>query len=357
MKLLLFAITLVIYTALSNAKVAVIPQGDTNLIVIPVPQEPTVITVAKTDADFENVRDALQSITDASFINRYTIQIGPGVFEHSSTLFLKDHVDIIGSGQFETVILGSVSGNGALMDHSAVVAARNGTIENLTIRNAPTSRSRSSLSIVLLINRGGAPRLSNIGLSIDGGPDNTGIHVANSNPKFTNMDITLDRGHRDQVGIEASGADIDIDSVRIIVQNGDREQYGVRAHNSSLKITNSTIEVSTGLKSQFGVSSAEFLISSDTNVLELSDTVIKVEGGGRPDREFGLVTYGNTNARHTITASRIEAPLISVKAEGDNNNNTSIADSVLVGDVVGPAMCSNVVTGDMATLDANCQRL
>lgn len=56
------------------------------------------VSVAKKGGDYDNLADALNSITDASSMKKYLIDIGPGVFTFSDTIVLKPYIDIRGSG-------------------------------------------------------------------------------------------------------------------------------------------------------------------------------------------------------------------------------------------------------------------
>lgn len=58
-----------------------------------------IITVAKKGGDFNNIADALASITDNTYDNPYVISVGPGVFSSSETLVMKEEVIVIGSGR------------------------------------------------------------------------------------------------------------------------------------------------------------------------------------------------------------------------------------------------------------------
>ena len=57
------------------------------------------------NVDFTSLNDAIQSITDSSANNRYTIQIGPGVYvEPPMSLMGKEYISIVGDDIFSVVI-------------------------------------------------------------------------------------------------------------------------------------------------------------------------------------------------------------------------------------------------------------
>lgn len=69
-----------------------------------------IITVAKKGGDFSSVALAVNSITDSSDSNRYTIEVGPGIFtENLIDLSSKPYVSIVGSNIQTTQIFASAS--------------------------------------------------------------------------------------------------------------------------------------------------------------------------------------------------------------------------------------------------------
>lgn len=69
-----------------------------------------IITVSKKGGDFSSISAAVNSITDSSDINRYTVEVGPGVFtENLIDLSSKPYVSIVGSNIQTTQIFASGS--------------------------------------------------------------------------------------------------------------------------------------------------------------------------------------------------------------------------------------------------------
>ena len=66
-----------------------------------------VIVVAKSGGDFNDPVSAINSISDASATNPYLIKIMPGVYDIGVTLEIKEFVNIEGSGEAATKIVGS----------------------------------------------------------------------------------------------------------------------------------------------------------------------------------------------------------------------------------------------------------
>ena len=82
------------------------PTGD------PGPRPAQVIWVATSGGDFTTIGAALASITDNSSTSRYLIKVAPGAYTETSTIVLKDFVDIEGSGQNVTTITPTSEGPG-----------------------------------------------------------------------------------------------------------------------------------------------------------------------------------------------------------------------------------------------------
>ncbi len=92
-----------------------------------------IITVAKSGGDFSAVQSAINSITDASENNPYTIILYPGIYNEKITL--KNYVSLIGiDRQTCRIISEQVSGDNS-PTNSYVVKNTNGTLQNLYIKN------------------------------------------------------------------------------------------------------------------------------------------------------------------------------------------------------------------------------
>lgn len=63
-----------------------------------------VLTVAKSGGQYTSIKDALDSITDASATNLYTIYIGPGVYVENNPIQLQAYVGLVGSAKYTTQI-------------------------------------------------------------------------------------------------------------------------------------------------------------------------------------------------------------------------------------------------------------
>jgi hypothetical protein len=85
-----------------------------------------VITVSKKGGDFTSVAAALASITDNSPINRYTIQVGPGMYMEPQ-LVMKEYVTLRSFFQTQTILEAVVPGV------PFIVGAKYACLDNITI--------------------------------------------------------------------------------------------------------------------------------------------------------------------------------------------------------------------------------
>jgi hypothetical protein len=104
-----------------------------------------VIVVAKYGGDFTDPVIAMDSIIDASVINPYLIKIMPGVYNTDTrSINMKEYVDIEGSGENTTTIVGTPSNGG-----SGVINLYNhNEIRFVTIERAGTQSGSSASSAV-----------------------------------------------------------------------------------------------------------------------------------------------------------------------------------------------------------------
>ena len=97
-----------------------------------------VVTVAKGGGKFTDPVAAMNSITDASATNPYLLLIGPGQYTLTSALVMKPFVDVSGSGETVTWLMGAISsGNITIVDETSAIVkgANNTTLSNLSVSN------------------------------------------------------------------------------------------------------------------------------------------------------------------------------------------------------------------------------
>lgn len=146
-------------------------------------QPPNVIIVAPAGGQFTSIQAALDSITQATALNPYLIEVAPGVY--SESIVMKPYVDIQGSGEGVTKITAQGS---TVMTNATVMGASHAEIRALTIENTGGQNFATAISNVAasprlthvtvvasndsfahgLINEAAAPILTNVTLSATG---------------------------------------------------------------------------------------------------------------------------------------------------------------------------------------------
>ena len=99
------------------------------------PAVASVIWVATSGGQYTSVRQALASITDNGPGHRYLVMVGPGTYVESSTIDLKDYVDLQGSGQDVTTIICNCA---ATLTNATIAASGlvHSELRNLTVTNS-----------------------------------------------------------------------------------------------------------------------------------------------------------------------------------------------------------------------------
>ncbi len=90
------------------------------------------ITVGKSNADYDNIVDALASITDNSSSNQYTILVYPGTYIEDNPIICKEYVSIRSvGGSFVTSVVAQ-NANNHLLDLSALCVIRGFNLVNVS---------------------------------------------------------------------------------------------------------------------------------------------------------------------------------------------------------------------------------
>lgn len=189
-----------------------------------------VVVVAPSGGDFTSPVDALNAITNASATNPYLVKIMPGVYDiGTSSVQMKEYVDIEGSGENTTWINGSVQSG-------VIRGASNAEIRFLTVQCNGT---------IGIYNSTASPKITNVTVLTGSATAAYGIYnTDSSSPQITHVKV-LASGHSDSVGI------IDRDS-------------------SSSTIKNSTIEAISNISASYGVYSFNNCTTTMKNVLVIA---------------------------------------------------------------------------------------
>lgn len=155
-----------------------------------------IIWVAKSGGDYTDPVTALTSISDASVNNPYRVMIGPGVYNLSSALVMKEYVYIEGSGRNVTRLTGSFSTPGTWADATLVKGANNSGLKNLTVKN-----TCASTLCTAIYNVNASPSLNGAKFVASGGTNTIAIHNDNNSSPTLKTVTALGEGNGTSMGM------------------------------------------------------------------------------------------------------------------------------------------------------------
>ncbi len=185
-----------------------------------------IVTVAKSKGQFTDPVAAMNSITDASFTNPYLLYIGPGQYTLTTALAMKPFVNVTGSGEQVTWLIGNISSDAADETSAIVKGANNAALSNLSVSN--TGGGEYSIGI-FTTGLDLTARLENVSVYAKGGIANVGVMNLNySSPMMTGLNIAVEgTGTQVNVGIyNIIHSSPPILGVKILVWGG-QTAYGI----------------------------------------------------------------------------------------------------------------------------------
>ncbi|MHB8790584.1 MAG: hypothetical protein ACYDBT_11945 [Desulfobulbaceae bacterium] len=159
-----------------------------------------VVTVAKSNGQFTDPVAAMNSITDASAANPYLLYIGPGQYTLTTPLIMKPFVDVTGSGEQVTWLMGAIS-SATINETSAIVkGANNAALSQLSVSN--TGGGQNSIGIYTT-GLNVTARLQQLSVYAKGGNDiNLGVVNIGSSPMMTGLNMAVEgTGTQTSIGI------------------------------------------------------------------------------------------------------------------------------------------------------------
>ncbi len=159
------------------------------------------VVVSPTGTDTENgsaLIDALSGITDASAAKPYLLYVEPGTYDLGiDSLQMKQHVDIQGAGELQTIIRGETDSPGCFTT-GTVRGASNAELRFLTVINAAEHQCD-----VGIFNSGASPRLRHVTVeNIGAGPTNVGVlNEFDAAPTMTNVTVTASGADFENYGV------------------------------------------------------------------------------------------------------------------------------------------------------------
>lgn len=167
------------------------------------PSDNIIIVAADGSGDFTNPVDAMESIADAAADNTYLMKIMPGTYDISANgpLFVKDYVDIEGSGQASTVI---VRNTGGVTGHNISAVYYYG-VHNSELRNISVEHNGGGNVFGINVDFGVSPIFKNVDVYVRGGTFNGGfsINAYGSSPHFSTSGPS--NPHLENVNIDVIG--------------------------------------------------------------------------------------------------------------------------------------------------------
>lgn len=260
-----------------------------------------VVTVAKAGSQFINPVAAMNSITDASATNPYLLLIAPGQYTLTSTLKMREYVDVTGSGENVTLLTGAISGN-VFDENSAIVkGAMHATLSNLSIKNTgghqysfgihttglgvlarlqqlTISVTGGSTMNAGVLNSSSSPNMSEVNVAVSGGVNNIGIYnISSSSPYMTGVNALVSGGGTNRGVFNYTSSPV-MDGVNLYAWGGSGNNYGVfnESGSNSVKIRRSTLSGET--KGLANSSSADTVISQSTIINGVSGSGVKCPG-------------------------------------------------------------------------------
>jgi hypothetical protein len=223
--------------ALAEDKVVVIPMASAKPL-------QNVVTVGKAYGNFTDPVAAVHSITDASATNPYLVLIAPGTYTLTTTLVMKRYVDISGSGENITKLIGAISSTHGNETSAIVKGANYTTLSHLSISN--TGGNNFSFGIY---NTGldSSAQLQQVLATATGGTSNDAIVNYASSPIMTGVNVIAMGTAEFNYGVyNSNGSSPIMTDVSAVVSGATTANYGVSNSQSSPTMTGMNTVVSGG---------------------------------------------------------------------------------------------------------------
>jgi hypothetical protein len=201
-----------------------------------------IIRVATSGGDFSSLNDAIASISDASLINPYVVQVGPGLFTVNAVVTLGSGVHLRGAGKDATIIRGNITGDGIGTALGVVRLSDGSSISHLTVENTAQSGFFSGIRVLDISES--APtaipsidtRIEDVAVLIPGfGTSASGISIDDADLVIRRVDIRNSGSFSSRYGILV----VDSESTVYIEDSNIHASGGT--FNTGLFVTNGTV--------------------------------------------------------------------------------------------------------------------
>ena len=154
------------------------------------PHYANVVVVAKSGGDFPDPIAALNSITDASATNPYLLKVMPGIYDlGSAALFMKEYVDIEGSGETITIMRSAVSNANSGPFLGTLNGANNAEVRFLSVVNTGVGER-----VIAIMNEGSASRFLQVSAAVSGGDYCYAVYNRSAAPVMRNFTASATGG-------------------------------------------------------------------------------------------------------------------------------------------------------------------
>jgi hypothetical protein len=340
-----------------------------------------VAIVATSGGDYNNPAAAMSDSAVAAWCgtpstdNRCLLKIMPGVYNlgtcdtsgtppFSCVLYMKEYIDIEGSGENTTKITGAIGTEAAPPTAGLIVGADNAELRFLTAENAGTgtrnpailnSSSSPSIQHVTVITSGAgtmnsgvynvtsSPIMNSVTLDVSGGNNsNNGIvNSDSSSPKINNLSITSSGGQTCRGVYNMASSSPIINNVNLTVSGGTSNNYGIHNDASSATLNNITATVSDGTTNTCGVYNVNSTVTMTNVILTAS--------GGNANVGLKTSTGGTIRVNHSVISGS-NAAINNAGGATIYIGNTQLEG----GAVSGAVTCVGAYDGSYAALGPDC---
>ena len=271
---------------------------------------PTIITythpanlviAAKSGGDFTTVQAAIDSITDASAGNPYTVLVAPGVYTES--VVMQPYVSLVGVSQGSAIL----TAPGGSFPQATVTTAASAELSGLTIRNTGANPGNA---IGIYVPPGANTVIHDVAVQAQGGQGsaNSAIYVDAASPTIYNAALaSMDHTSNYGVIIANGGAPSLTHSTISVTTSGAGLSTGIQISNNSSgsQISNVRIMAQGGPATGISVSGTTGITIYDTDIFASgSNTATGVYAG---DSDVNLVGVNITASGGSVANYGVRA--------------------------------------------------
>jgi hypothetical protein len=249
------------------------------------------IEVSPYGAGFYSISEALNSIQDNSQYRRYIIVVKPGIYTEYSNITLKEYVNIVGSGQDNTIINFNTTSD-TLASSFSVIGASNTEISDISFQNLHSDVS-DNYAGVLYLNSINSTTIRRVGLKISGSIDsnNYGLYISGSSNIILdtlNINVVDTGSSNNNYAVYVILSTIELSASEIIVTGSSTTgNYGLNTERSTVNIISTKLEVSGSTGTNRGINTVN--VSGTEYLTQFFSSNIIASGSGN----YAIYTANN----------------------------------------------------------------